>query len=114
MGSGTSLWPLLTTGRSLPRRTLFAEWTHPGELKAVIRWPFKAILEPATNRRWLYDLSNDPGEEINLADTRGAGFYEFLADLQALLRAQTEDDADNRAEIDPSVLEALKSLGYIR
>lgn len=113
-GNASSLWPLLTTGRSLPRRTLFAEWTHPGELKAVIRWPFKAILDAETDQRWLYNLSDDPGEEINLADSRDSDFYEFLSDLQALLHAQTDADTANRVEIDPQVLKALKSLGYIR
>ena len=114
MGSASSLWPLLTTGVSLPRRTLFAEWTHPGELKAVIRWPFKAIFEPGTDRRWLYDLSNDPGEEINLAGSREAALYEFLSDLQTLLRTEAEATRADRPEIDPNVLQALKSLGYIR
>ncbi len=114
LGSGSSLWPLLTTGRSFPRRTLFAEWTRPGELKAVIRWPFKAILDPETDQRWLYNLSDDPHEEINLADSRESDFYEFLSDLQALLRAEAEPGPDNRTEIDPQVLEALKALGYIR
>jgi len=114
MGNGSSLWPLLTTGRSLPRRTLFAEWTHPGELKAVIRWPFKAILDPETDKRWLFNLSEDPGEEINLLEDRAAAFYEFQADLQTLLRPGPGADTENQAEIDPAVLKALRSLGYIR
>ncbi len=112
-GSGQSMWPLLTTGRSHPRRTLFAEWTHPGELKAVIRWPFKAILEPATDARWLFNLAVDPREETNLAGSRASDFYEFMADLQGLLDAEAAGTM-NRAPIDPTVLEALKSLGYIR
>jgi len=115
LGSGRSLWGLLTRGQPSRRRTLFAEWTNPGELKAVIRWPFKAILDPATGERWLYNLAEDPGETINLANSRTADFYEFQADLQALLRAEADDgEPGNRTAIDPKVLEALRSLGYLR
>ena len=114
LGMAHSLWSLLTTGAATPRRTIFAEWTHPGELKAVIRWPYKAILEPETEKRWLFNLSEDPLERVNLADSRESDFYEFLADLQGLIRAESDAAADNESEIDPHVLDALKSLGYIR
>jgi len=82
-------------------------------LKAVIRWPYKAIIDPESERRELYDLSRDPQEERDLWGERSDEFYDFLAAMQRLRQAEREARAEPQ-ELDPEILESLRALGYVR
>ncbi len=70
-------------------------------------------LTPPPPARQLYDLSEDPGEHRNLADSRP----ELAEELQRLLDTNAPSrnlEAPQHPEsIDPETLERLRSLGYV-
>jgi len=64
----------------------------------------------------LYDLSADPGEADNLAESKPQAVEAF----EQLLQGHTQDPAASAVspqlseDIDPKLLERLRSLGYVR
>jgi arylsulfatase A-like enzyme len=109
---GWSLWPNLIHEEPLPERPLFAEHTFSqGEKKAVIRWPYKAIDDVVTGKRWLFDLALDPEETIDLSSVYCNRLEGLLADLEEALPVAP---APREAELSADSIEQLQSLGYIR
>ena len=96
---GHSLWPTVSAGESLPTRTLFSEGIHssgPNPQSAVVHWPH---------------------ERTNLAGEARATIDALIAHL--CRHQQTAQDIDQAADRmpaapDPSVLERLRALGYVR
>jgi arylsulfatase A-like enzyme len=111
---GVSLWPLLTERTRLPARDLFAEHTRYGpDRAAVLRWPFKAVVERESGAQQLFDLEHDPGERINLAAKQPA----TMTALAAAIAEQT-GRRDGRAmpdavTLDSATRQRLQELGYL-
>lgn len=109
---------LLPTGRGERLRLLaFAESWYPryhygwSELTALRDGRYKFIAAP---RRELYDLRNDPGERINLAESNprlADGMARALADLAA--RTAGSAGRQSPQQVDPAVEERLRALGYV-
>lgn len=93
---GVDLLPYITGKvRSRPHQTLY--W-RSGQYKVILDADWKLQVSGALHKAWLYDLSNDPTERHNLADTQP----EKLKAMQALLAAQ---DAQMAKPIWPSLLQ---------
>lgn len=75
---GTSLWPLLSQGRSLPERTLF--WRQ-GAQKAVRQGRWKLFVEGTRSR--LFDLAADIGESRDLSSEQPAIAAQLAQSLSA-------------------------------
>lgn len=71
---------------------------------------YKYILAP---RPELYDLTKDPGERENIYARNRALANKFDKDLRRLEQVYGARDEQKRAEVDPAVIETLKSLGYV-
>jgi arylsulfatase A-like enzyme len=93
---GVDLVPYVTgqTGGD-PHETLF--W-RSGHYQVVLSNGWKMSVAARPDKVWLYDLTNDPTEQANLADSMPAK----VAELQALLDAHNADQVE---PIWPSVLE---------
>jgi arylsulfatase A-like enzyme len=84
------------------------------ETKAIVRWPYKAILEIDSGKAMLFDLTADPGERNDLAAQRPEELGALLGELaERLAEAQALGVAPG-ADIDEDLLRRLRALGYIR
>jgi arylsulfatase A-like enzyme len=112
---GISLWPALSGGADLPERMLFAERSFGSQrqLKSVIRWPLKLVVNSSDDAPRLFNLENDPAERHDLWGTRSDDYYEFVAAIQRLEAIEQGQPADYR-QLDPQTLKALRALGYVR
>jgi len=112
---GIDLWPSLEEDEPVPVRMIFAERSFgpDQQLKAVVRWPYKAIVGIDGGDPELYDLENDPDELEDLWGSRSDDFYHFLSAVQQLVRAEEARDPEFQT-IDPETLKTLRALGYVR
>jgi arylsulfatase A-like enzyme len=123
---GASLWPALREGPASRTasairfdRPLIAEGMLYGdEKKALIRWPWKLMVDIQDEGQWLYDLASDPKEENpaaldNLDDAGRDRLLTMMAELQATMEASATTHGE-RASLSESTLERLRALGYIR
>lgn len=112
-GDGVSLWPHLTRREPVAPRPLLAEvplYGTPGV--AVVRWPFKAILDLPDYRGRLFDLSADAGETVDRSGAAPA----VVDELREIARASSTAPgapAVARPTLDPSTRERLRALGYV-
>ncbi len=124
---GRSLRPLLE-GKPWSERTAFSEATKPWNVepdsggvfqnawkaKCARTREWKYILTPFADKRELYDLSHDPGEETNHLGTRPDIAGEMAARLEAWTERPREIIPNEDLTPDPETLERLKALGYIQ
>ncbi len=116
--AATAPRPAFITARSVPERVphIHAPLTSRGLIRAVRLPGIKLIEYPLPNgirHPELFDLSEDPGERVNQAET---GFDTVLALHRELERWQTDSGTDPDPEapiLDPEVESALRELGYI-
>jgi len=123
---GRSLLPLMR-GEESADRTALASQTKAGPKRIALRhMGFKYIatvgptrpghpLIPQPESRRLYDLNEDPGETNNIIAERP----ELAQMLEAELHRQHRElsgsvEPDPEQELDPQLLERLRSLGYVR
>jgi arylsulfatase A-like enzyme len=111
---GRSLWPLMTRGESLPQRLLVAEGSLWGpDMRAGIAWPRKLILDLESGQVQLFDLRNDPAEQVDLgSDPSLVG--DLVERLEMQLVAASHDVRYQGVELDPEMVRRLRSLGYIQ
>ncbi len=83
-----------------------------GPMHAVIDGTTKFIVAPEEDRRELYDLSADPGETRNLADTDSARATRLAGRLQAWVGANPEVRPD-RPNVPDGLGQRLRALGYV-
>lgn len=85
---GVDLLPYVAgTAEGVPHETLF--WRE-GHHQAVLHRGWKLIRADRPDKRWLFDLANDPTEQVNLAPKRVAK----VAELEALLAAHNAEQAE--------------------
>jgi len=110
---GKSLLPLIFSNAHHVKTYLFA--------RSVFDWVFSFRDEQykyiqVGRRGELYDLRNDPQEELNLASTKPIllGYYRSLALFyrQQLIKAHTEKP--EKTELDEETKGKLRSLGYLQ
>lgn len=89
---GRSLWPLLagqppnpTLRARLSERDLLLK-THYDTLGVLDDFRYKLVVDRPTGARWLFDLASDPGELINLIDSRPELEQRLLSRLSELAR----------------------------
>ncbi len=96
-------------------RTFFAatHYLDDDPVQAVVRAPYKLVVDLRTMRAGLFDISADPKEKKNLAEEQPALVNELLAALAKARRPRPLFPPGNAGAIDPTLRQQLKSLGYI-
>ena len=135
---GVSLSPLVLGGsleyldafaESAPRRSMFPEHERiyfdgnrgKWRMLRTERWKLIRIPHPDGDRYELYDLVEDPGETNNLYDELPGEAAKLVPVLEAWMQADPARNADRSdtedaeiQDLDPSAVQELRSLGYIR
>ena len=83
---GINILPLARGNGSIERPNDALFW-QSGHAKVVRAGDWKLQVSGRLDKKWLFDLANDPTERVNLAETRP----KKLAELQALLDAHHKD-----------------------
>ena len=83
---GINILPLARGNGSIERPNDALFW-QSGHAKVVRAGDWKLQVSGRLDKKWLFDLANDPTEQVNLAETRP----KKLAELQALLDAHHKD-----------------------
>jgi len=105
----------LLSGASLGDRPQLARSFGDEPQLSWTRWPLRLVVNVATRRRELFDLSKDPGELNNLARKRPATFAWLYREL---MRAVSNGVEGRRsiaalAESDEEIVDKLQELGYV-
>ncbi len=111
---GISLLELHDTSPPVVRDIVAERVLYGPEAKAIVSWPYKAILEIDTSEARLFDLSADPGEQRDLSADRPQDLSELLGRLAEALTEAKALGAGAEAELDAELLRRLRALGYIR
>jgi arylsulfatase A-like enzyme len=111
---GVSLWPLLTDGAAPSARVLLAERPRYGpDRSAVIRWPYKAVVDLEGGPPLLFDLADDPGEQVNLSAKYPAITASLRAAISQQVAARRTRPTPGAATLDSATRERLRALGYL-
>ena len=115
---GVSLRSNLVDEAAIAERALFAESVLYGPPHtAVIRWPYKMIVDAEDTPVSLVDLQADPSENHNVLAARPDVVAAMAADLYAQRKAAARARAaapDEQASPGEEIIERLRSLGYVR
>ena len=108
---GTSLVGLMS-GDDTGNRVVISEQRS---LKSWIDYPWKLVRGDETKGLQLFNLENDPLEEVNLAQSHSELAQRFGALLDARLAENREKEVFELEPgvVDPEHLERLRALGYI-
>jgi arylsulfatase A-like enzyme len=115
---GLSLVPLMSgQTANWDRRPLFSELDRFLPLRSVMLGKYHYIVnidpDKPIKMRYVFDLSADPTEQVNLAD-RDYRMTSQLADLQSAHdRSLSRQRAVPRAELSPEEKEQIRALGYV-
>jgi arylsulfatase A-like enzyme len=82
-------------------------------LRAVRRGRFKLIENSQNGSMQLFDLTNDPGERIDLAAERPDLAAELDGLLEGFALANDRDEGSGAPAIDSATRERLRALGYV-
>jgi arylsulfatase A-like enzyme/Flp pilus assembly protein TadD len=116
LGQGTSLRPLVGNESLGDELTAYSESLYPrlnlgwSELRAIESGKYRFILAP---REELYDLSEDPGETVNLIDSLPEVATDLRRRLEEMIEAVDSADDTARRPIDAETQAMLESLGYL-
>ena len=120
---GRSLLPAALDGRSTNRpiwavtRGATESWRPPSPRVAVRHGRWKTIYAPLTDRLELYDVTDDPGEQDDLAASRPITallFRQAVLEQTALNAGLFAGDAPAESvPLDPEMEERLRGLGYL-
>ena len=99
---GENLLPILTEGKQIDRDELFWHYPHyhgsawkPGS--ALRKGDWKLVVHYENNRTELFNLANDPGETINIAEDN----LEKVAELKKILDEKLVDPNAKFPEVNP-------------
>ena len=114
---GASLVPFFHSGFTGEPRYAYSETFYPrlhygwSELTSIQDERYKLIMSPEPE---LYDLQEDPGESINLVESRRAIFGQLRDDAEVLIASLSEEESQAKfMDVDEETLKKLASLGYI-
>ena len=114
---GVSLLPLLAGGAG-PPEVVISGWPEPG-IRSLRRDDWKLIERRSSAGKWvrLYDLQEDPAEQLDLAESepgRRDALRQHLRAMEMASRAFRDARERGRAvEPDEEAIEHLRALGYI-
>jgi arylsulfatase A-like enzyme len=111
-GFGRSLWPLLSgkSSRAEDRLVVAAGTLYGEEQRMALRWPYKLVLHPASGKRALFNLAEDPGEKHDLSEQQGDRAQRLA---NALNQQMQFDEHREEAVLDSEMIEELRELGYV-
>ncbi len=111
---GISLLPMLADPKQATDRTAVSETFHiPGNrLVAVSDGRYKLISNVDDGIELLFDIRKDPLELRNIVDREVAVAVRLRAETKEYV-ARVADNALDQADIDPSVRQRLRTLGYV-
>ena len=82
--------------------------------KAIVTERFKLVRDDRSGQLELFDLARDPGETVNLAESRPALTRSLLASLEArIAHARGRPSEVQEATLSSELLELLRGLGYV-
>jgi arylsulfatase A-like enzyme len=113
-GSGVSLWALAGGATAAARRDLLAEGLlFGGPAEALVRWPYKLVVDPSGGDRQLFDLATDPTEGRDLA----AELPVIAGEMERRLALAVGHSSGRRGrparEASPAADAELTALGYV-
>jgi arylsulfatase A-like enzyme len=91
---------------------------HPPECpdgcmsRSVLAWPYKLVTS-SSGKFELYDVSNDAGEDRNLAVSQSAAAKELGSELSRWVKTMPPR-AKQQLKLDGEAVQKLKSLGYVQ
>jgi arylsulfatase A-like enzyme len=81
--------------------------------RAIRKGPYKLVVEAISNTHALYDLEEDPGEQVDVSGQHP----ELVAELLAVAAERSAEAAgaetEDAVELDAESLERLRALGYV-
>ena len=105
------MWTALERGAPLPERALVSEASLYGpERKAIVRWPWKAVVAGDGERPLLFHLEADPGEHRDLSGEARRRLEDLLAELDRLTGEPAAPPPP--ASFTPEMRSELRALGY--
>lgn len=115
---GKSLLPLVVQSTPKSERSAYSESYFPryhfgwSEVKSLRNGRFKYVLAPQPE---LYDLGQDPGEQVNLYAQNTKLGKSLEKDMQELLKSKSLDGVETRGpqKMDQDAVEKLVALGYV-
>jgi arylsulfatase A-like enzyme len=107
---GTSLLPAIRGIETSGDRPLLSELNRR---KALLRYPWKLIMNVKSGDKQLFNLRDDPTEDRSLAEERGDVALALQKELLDLLANAPEAKPEEKIE-DEELLEQLRALGYIQ
>jgi arylsulfatase A-like enzyme len=113
-GAGVSLRGAMRGEEPAVRGILSQNRFYDTYLTALVRWPFKLILDHKNDHRMLYDLSVDPGETQDLAVDPDDDTAQLIRTLRREARDLRQGKVGAQVELSPEVAERLRALGYIQ
>ena len=106
---GRSLLPLLNGGRYGGK--VLAEWM---DLKTILKGGWKYIFSPSQGREELYSISGDPGERVNRLREEEDIREDMKNSLVTWMDSfEPQEVPDREVEMNESMRERLRALGYI-
>ena len=81
--------------------------------RAVRQGRYKLVVEARSKTHALYDLQQDPGEQVDVSAREPGITAELLAVAEKRYAKAGEEGPENAVELDPDALERLRALGYV-
>jgi len=120
---GSSLLPLITGAEPEADRVNFAGLGTPLYVDASVQisvsdgqWTYARNVPPdPSDAEFLFDLSVDPGENVNLIDLEPKAAQRMREMLDAkLAEGAAESVRESDVRIDPTIAERLRAMGYLQ
>jgi choline-sulfatase len=103
----------LLAGEELGPQSLFFETHYQGAARRALRsGRYKLVVDEVAGTSELYDLVNDPGEEIDLADARPEIVLALADEIASRAEGAVPEDT-LEGELAPEIRQALEELGYL-
>jgi len=114
---GINLCPLWQKSNAqLPQRYIFAEADHNNKIndakRAVRHLQYKLHYDRLSKETQLYDLSDDPGEKVDVAHKHTQLVDSMLSSLKDFMN--TRKTGRKLDSLSPEEIKSLKSLGYLQ
>lgn len=89
-------------------------WADMGlNLKAILKYPWKLIIDRNNNKVELYNLVDDPKEMVNKSEENPEIVKELIKYIHAISSPQPSESPENTKAIPTDLKEQLEQLGYL-